>query len=57
MNDYMQITKDEAESLLDFIELDFIEGVRHDDCDNIEYVANICSIWRKAKNLIAEVSE
>lgn len=57
MNDYMQITKDEAESLLDFIELDFIEGVRHDGCDNMEYIANICSIWRKAKNLIAEVSE
>lgn len=57
MNDYMQITKDEAVSLLDFIEVDFIESISRGECDNMEYVTNICSIWCKAKKLISEVSE
>lgn len=53
---YIQITKAEAESLLDFIEIAFIEDVRNGECDNMEYVANICSVWAKAKKLI-EVTE
>lgn len=46
----MTITKDEAESLLDFIECYFIDTLKDNDVDNMKYVYNICSIWRKCKD-------
>lgn len=48
----MDLTKDEIESLLIFIELMFIPSVRSDaDCDNMQYIANICSAWRKLSEM------
>lgn len=46
----MTLTKDEAESLLEFIEIHFIDSLHDDHADNMEYVYNICSIWRKCKD-------
>lgn len=47
------ITIDEAESLLDFIELNFINSIREDpDCDSMEYVANVGSIYKKLRSVI-----
>ncbi len=44
----IELTKGEAESLLEFIELNLIESIRADaDCDNIVYVENLIKIWRK----------
>ena len=42
-------TKDELASLVDFIELEFFNDIKESDCDNIQYVYNICSVWKKAK--------
>jgi hypothetical protein len=42
------ITDDEAESLLDFIELHFIDSIRDDpDADSMIYIANIGSVYKK----------
>lgn len=51
----VEITRVQAESLLDFIEYEFIDSIRHaDDCDNMEYVANICDVWRACKMALKE---
>ena len=43
----IEITQSQAESLLDFIEVPFLSSLRSDvDIDNMQYVANICDIWR-----------
>lgn len=44
----IQLTKGEAESLCDFIEMNLIEAIRSDpDCDNIIYLENLIRVWRK----------
>lgn len=44
----IQLTKGEAESLCDFIEMNLIDSVRNGpDCDNIIYIENLISVWRK----------
>lgn len=51
----IEITKDEAESLLDFIESNFYEVIRNDvDIDNINWAANIMSLYQKCKEGCAE---
>ena len=51
----IEITKDEAESLLDFIELNFFDAIRNDeDVDNLEWVINIMSVYQKCKEGCAE---
>ena len=48
--EYINITRDQAISLLDFIEFNFINSIRDDpDCDSMEYVCNICEIYKKIK--------
>lgn len=43
----IEITQSQAESLLDFIEVHFLSSLRNDvDIDNMQYVANICDIWK-----------
>lgn len=46
----IELTKDEGKSLADFIEIYFI-GIIHDDpdVDNLEWVCDICSAYRKLK--------
>ena len=51
----IEITKDEAESLLDFIESNFYEVIRNDvDIDNIDWAVNIMSLYQKCKEGCAE---
>ena len=51
----VEITRDQAESLLDFIEREFIDTIRNDEgCDNMEYVANVCDVWRACKKVLDE---
>lgn len=46
----IEITKEEAESLLDFIEVSFYEVIRNDvDIDNINWAVNIMSLYQKCK--------
>lgn len=42
------LTKGEAESLMDFLEINLIDCIRKDeDCDNLVYVENLIRVWRK----------
>ena len=42
-----EITKGQIESLIDFIDLHFIPSIRnHVDVDNMDYICNICDIYR-----------
>ena len=44
----IELTKGEAESLCDFLEMNLIDAIRNDaDCDNIVYVENLIRVWRK----------
>lgn len=46
--DEIKLTKGEAESLLDFLEMNLIDSIRNDpDCDNIKYIENLIRVWRK----------
>ena len=46
----IEITKDEAESLVDFIEMNIFDMIRNDpDVDSIEWLCNIASVYRKCK--------
>lgn len=44
----VNMTKSEVESLADFIEANIFDTIRNDpNIDNIEYLANLMSIWKK----------
>lgn len=44
----IELTESEAASLLDYLELHFIQNVRDDtDVDSMLWMDNIMSIWRK----------
>ena len=46
----IKITKEEAESLLDFIELNFFNAIRNDEeIDNLEWAMNIMLVYKKCK--------
>ena len=46
--DEIKLTKGEAESLLDLLELHLIDCIRSDEyCDNLGYIENLIRIWRK----------
>ena len=48
-----EITKGEAESLIDFIEINIFEQIKSDpDTDNMAWLYNICVIWGKCKRLL-----
>ena len=41
------ITKGQIESLIEFIDLNFLPSIRNDeDIDNMDYIYNICDIYR-----------
>ena len=51
----IEITKDEAESLLDFIGVSFFDAIRNDeDVDNLEWAMNIMLVYKKCKEGCAE---
>lgn len=46
----IEITKDEAESLMEFIEVNIFDIIRNDpDFDSIEWLCNIASVYNKCK--------
>lgn len=46
----IEITKDEAETLADLIEMNIFDIIRNDpDVDRIEWLCNIASVYRKCK--------
>lgn len=41
------ITKGQIESLIEFIDLNFLTSIRNnEDIDNMDYICNICDIYR-----------
>lgn len=50
MADGVNITHDEAESLLDWLEIHLIDDIRGDtDVDSMEWLSNMMSIYNKCK--------
>lgn len=48
--DMIMLTRDECESLLDWFEVHFIDGIRSDeDADNMEWLSNMVSVYNKCK--------
>lgn len=46
----IEITKDEAESLADLIEMNIFDVIRNDEeIDSIEWLANIVAVYEKCK--------
>lgn len=45
----LNLTKGQVESLLDFIETEFIPSIQRDPCDNMNYLVNICDIYKELK--------
>lgn len=44
----IELTQGEAESLLDYLELNFIQNIKDDpNVDSMLWVDNMMSIWRK----------
>ena len=51
----VQLSKDEAISLCDYLELNLIESIRADpDVDSIEWLRNMTRIWEKCKKAAEE---
>ena len=51
--EYAEITKDEAESLVDFIEVNIFDQIKNDpDTDNMVWLYNVCAVWKKCKELL-----
>lgn len=47
------LTKAEAESLLDWLEINLIQDVKDDpDCDSMEWLCNMVSIYKKCKEVV-----
>lgn len=50
--DMIMLTKDECESLLDWLEIHFIDDIRNDtDADSMEWLSNMVSIYNKCKEV------
>ena len=54
MNDkiVLELTENEAESLLEFIAMDFLAGLVTSEADNLTYVCNICKIYTTIKKAL-----
>ena len=61
MKEEIKLTKDEAESLLDYLEINLIQNIKDNpDVDSMIWLDNIMSIWRKCggrNNYINEKEE
>ena len=48
--DMILLTRDECESLLDWLEIHLIDDIREDtEIDNMEWLSNMMSIYHKCK--------
>ena len=51
--DMILLTRDECESLLDWLEIHFIDDIRGDtDVDSMEWLSNMISIYNKCKAVV-----
>ena len=51
----IELTKSQAENLLDFIECEFIPFVRNDpNIDSMQYLSDICDIYKQLNIKIGE---
>ena len=51
----IELTKGQCESLVEFIELEFIPSLRNDpDIDNLQYVINICDAYKVFKEVVED---
>ena len=58
MEDGVNISLDEAESLLDWLEIHLIDDIRGDaDVDSMEWLSNMMSIYNKCKAVAKEVTK
>ena len=49
----IELTKDQCESLVEFIEYAFICSIREDEyLDNLQYVINICDAYKIFKEVV-----
>lgn len=52
------LTTEELYALHDFLSVDFIECIRRDeDIDNMDYIYNITSVYRKCDQIINDLKE
>lgn len=52
----LMLTKSQIDNLIEFFELEFIGMVRKDDCiDNMDYVCDMCDIYKGLKSLQREM--
>ena len=46
----IELTKSQVETLKEFFEIEFISSIRENtNCDNIEYLVDMCDIYKKLK--------
>ena len=49
----IEVTKDQCESVIDFIEMNLLDVIRQDDyIDNIDWVANILAVRNAMKRVL-----
>lgn len=49
----LNLNEKQAESLLEFIELEFIPSLHRDpEWDNMDYLVNICDIYKELKKIV-----
>lgn len=54
----IEVTKDQCESVIDFIEMNLLDVIRQDDCiDNIDWVANILAVRNAMKRVLYPAEE
>ena len=46
----MELTKDEAYAVANFIDFNLIENIRNKDCDNIEWLINMIHAYEKLRD-------
>ena len=49
----LRLTKSQVENLAEFIEFFFIDSIRADDgVDNIDYLVDMCDVYKSLKTLV-----
>ena len=47
----IKLTDSQVENLIEFLELEFIPSIQRDpDCDNINYLVEMCDIYKQLKD-------
>ena len=52
----IKLTRSQADNLMEFFEFEFIDSIRDNtDIDNINYLVDMCDIYKKLKITVEEV--